>query len=112
MIIFLYFGVLIVGFYFLLVRPQRRQMAARRALVAAIRVGDEVVTAGGIHGRVATDEGDVIGLEIAPGVVIRIARGAISARPTPPDAPEAPEALEAPATGDEGDAAAPADGDA
>jgi len=105
-IIFLYFGVLIVGFYFLLVRPQRRQMAARRALVAAIRVGDEVVTAGGIHGRVATDEGDVIGLEIAPGVVIRIARGAISARPTPP------EALEAPATGDEGDAAAPADGDA
>lgn len=106
MIIFLYFGVLIVGFYFLLVRPQRRQMAARRALVAAIRVGDEVVTAGGIHGRVATDEGDVIGLEIAPGVVIRIARGAISARPTPPEAPEAP------ATGDEGDAAAPADGDA
>ena len=58
-IILLYFGVLIVGFYFLLVRPQRRQMAARRALVAAIQVGDEVVTAGGIHGRVATDEGDV-----------------------------------------------------
>ncbi|MFM7061517.1 MAG: preprotein translocase subunit YajC [Actinomycetes bacterium] len=102
--IILYFGVLIVGFYFLLVRPQRRQMAARRALVAAIRVGDEVVTAGGIHGRVATDEGDVIGLEIAPGVVIRIARGAISARPTPP------EAAEVPAADDEGGTDGPADG--
>ena len=51
MINFLYFGVLIVGFYFLLVRPQRKQMAARRALVAAVQVGDEVVTAGGIHGH-------------------------------------------------------------
>ncbi|MFM7617999.1 MAG: preprotein translocase subunit YajC [Actinomycetes bacterium] len=100
MIIFLYFGVLIVGFYFLLVRPQRRQMAARRALVAAIQVGDDVVTAGGIHGRVASDEGDVIGLEIAPGVVIRIARGAISARPTPPD----------PGTPESSDDAAPTDG--
>ena len=41
-----YFAILIVGFYLLLVRPQGRQMAARRALVAAIQVGDEVVTAG------------------------------------------------------------------
>ena len=80
-IILLYFGVLIVGFYFLLVRPQRKQMAARRALVAAVQVGDEVVTAGGIHGRVTAEDGDIIGLEIAPGVVSRIARGAISARP-------------------------------
>ncbi|MFM8971703.1 MAG: preprotein translocase subunit YajC [Actinomycetota bacterium] len=104
MIIFLYFGVLIVGFYFLLVRPQRRQMAARRALVADPDGGDEVVTAGGIHGRVATDVCDVIGLEIAPGVVIRIARGAISARPTPP------EAAEVPAADDVGGTDGPADG--
>lgn len=84
-----YFAILIVGFYLLLVRPQRKQMAARRALVAAIQVGDDVVTAGGIHGRVATLEDDLVGLEVAPGVVIRIARGAISARPGAV-APEAP----------------------
>jgi preprotein translocase subunit YajC len=89
-IVLLYFGVLIVGFYFLLVRPQRKQMAARRALVAAVQVGDEVVTAGGIHGTVSYLDDDIIGLEIAPGVVIRIAKGAISARPgaEPPAAPE------------------------
>jgi preprotein translocase subunit YajC len=100
-IIFLYFGVLIVGFYFLLVRPQRKQMAARRALVAAVQVGDEVVTAGGIHGRVASEDGDIIGLEIAPGVVIRIARGAISARPTPVEPADTPPAIDA--GGDAGD---------
>ena len=102
-IILLYFGVLIVGFYFLLVRPQRKQMAARRALVAAVQVGDEVVTAGGIHGRVTSEDGDIIGLEIAPGVVIRIARGAISARPgAVPDAP-APPAIDGADDASEGD---------
>lgn len=90
-VLVLYFAILIGGFYLLLVRPQRRQMAARRALVAAIQVGDEVVTAGGIHGRVASLEDDIVGLEVAPGVVIRIVRGAISARPgaEPVAAPEA-----------------------
>ena len=96
MIILAYFALLIVGFYFLLVRPQRRQMAARRALVAAVEVGDEVVTAGGIHGRIATLDDDLVGLEVAPGVVIRIARGAISARPgAPAPSVEAVEAVEA-----------------
>lgn len=80
MLVYGYFGLLIVGFYFLLVRPQRRQVAARRAIVAAIEVGDDVVTAGGIHGVVVSLDTDLIGLEIAPGVVITIARGAINAR--------------------------------
>lgn len=80
MFVYGYFGLLIVGFYFLLVRPQRRQVAARRAIVAAIEVGDDVVTAGGIHGVVVSLDTDLVGLEIAPGVVITIARGAINAR--------------------------------
>lgn len=80
LVAFGYFGLLIVGFYFLLVRPQRRQMAARRAIVAAIEVGDDVVTAGGIHGVVNSLDSDLVGLEISPGVVITIARGAINAR--------------------------------
>lgn len=102
MIKLLYFGVLIVGFYFLLVRPQRKQMAARRALVAAVQVGDEVVTAGGIHGRVVSEDGDIVGLEIAPGVVIRIARGAISARPGAVEA-DTPPAIDAGGEAPEGD---------
>ncbi|MBJ7281679.1 MAG: preprotein translocase subunit YajC [Acidimicrobiia bacterium] len=83
MLVYGYFGLLVVGFYFLLVRPQRRQIAARRAIVAAIEVGDDVVTAGGIHGVVASIDTDLVGLEIAPGVVITIARGAINARHSP-----------------------------
>ena len=43
---------LAVAFFVLIVRPQRRQMAARRALIASIEVGDEVITAGGIYGTV------------------------------------------------------------
>lgn len=103
MIILLYFAVLIVGFYFLLVRPQRKQMAARRALVAAVQVGDEVVTAGGIHGRVASEDGDIVGLEIAPGVVIRIARGAIAARPGAVEPADTPPAIDAGGEALEGD---------
>ena len=51
-IIFLYLALLAVAFFFLIVRPQRRQMAARRALIASLEVGDEIITAGGIYGTV------------------------------------------------------------
>jgi len=77
-IIFLYFGVLIVGFYFLLVRPQRRQMAARRALVAAIRVGDEVVTAGGILGKVTAAGEQFLTVELAEGVQVKVQRHTVT----------------------------------
>ena len=50
-----YFALLAVAFFFLIVRPQRRQLAARRALIQAVEVGDEIITAGGIYGRGALD---------------------------------------------------------
>src|SRR5690349_4020598 len=55
-------------------------MAARRALIASVGVGDEVVTTGGIHGTVRTLGDDTVELEIAPGVVVTLARGAIAGR--------------------------------
>jgi len=75
-----WFVLLAAAFFFLVVRPQRRQMAAHRALVAALSVGDEVITTGGIHGTIRGLTDDAVELEIAPGVVIRVARAAIAGR--------------------------------
>ncbi len=75
-----WFVLLAVGFFFLIVRPQRRQVAAHRALVESLGVGDEVITAGGVYGTIRALRDDVIELEVADGVVIRLARAAI-ARP-------------------------------
>lgn len=81
----IYFALLVVAFFFLIVRPQRRQLAARKALIAAVDVGDEVITAGGIYGIVLAIEDDVLRIEVAPGVVLRVAREAIARRRTDED---------------------------
>jgi preprotein translocase subunit YajC len=82
-IIFLYLALLAVAFFILIVRPQRRQMAARRALIASLEVGDEVITAGGIFGTILEISDTDLKVEVAPGVVLRVAREAVSARPAP-----------------------------
>ncbi len=66
------------AFYMLLIRPQRRQVAAHHALMASLSVGDEVMTMGGIFGRIRSLEGDIVDLEVAPGTTLRVARTAIS----------------------------------
>lgn len=66
------------AFYALLIRPQRRQVAAHRALMASLSEGDEVMTMGGIFGRIRSLEADVVDLEVAPGTSLRVARTAIS----------------------------------
>ena len=87
MIALLYLGILVVAFLLLIVRPQRRQMAAHRALVATLRVGDDVVTSGGIYGTIQSLDEDAVELEVAPGVVLRVARGAIAQRVGPVEEP-------------------------
>lgn len=68
-----------VVFYFLLIRPQQKKMKEHRAMVAAIKRGDRVVTAGGIIGEVVKVQSDTeVQVEIADGVRIRLQRSAIS----------------------------------
>lgn len=63
-----------VVFYFLLIRPQTKRAKEHREMVGRLASGDEVVTTGGILGRI-TDIGDVfITLEVAPNVAIRVQR--------------------------------------
>jgi preprotein translocase subunit YajC len=69
-------------FYALLIRPQRRQMAAHRELVAAVAEGDEVITTAGIFGTVRRLDEGTCELEVAPGTTIRIARNAIARKVT------------------------------
>ena len=71
--------ILMLGaFYALLLRPQRRKMAAHQVLMGALEEGDEVITMGGIYGRIQKLDEQVIELEVAPGTSFRVARSAIS----------------------------------
>ena len=70
--------VMIGAFYALLVRPQRRNMANHQALMTSLHEGDEVMTMGGIYGRIEKLDEQVIELEVAPGTSVRVARSAIS----------------------------------
>jgi preprotein translocase subunit YajC len=77
--------------YLLLWRPQQRRIAAVRRLQSQIQAGDEVLTTSGIFGRITRlGEADAE-LEIAPGTVVHIARGAIGQRIEPESVPRAGE---------------------
>jgi preprotein translocase subunit YajC len=65
-------------FYFLLIRPQQRKAKEHRTMVEALKKGDMVVTAGGIHGKVSAVEETVVSLEVATGVVIKVNKGHIA----------------------------------
>ena len=66
--------------YFLLIRPQQKKLKAHQALVAALRRGDMVVTAGGILGKVTKvkDDGTEVEVEIATGVNVRVLKSTIT----------------------------------
>jgi preprotein translocase subunit YajC len=82
----IYLLILVAAFFVLIVLPQRRQAAAHRALVASLEVGNEVMTTSGIFGTITELDESTASLQIAPGVTVRIARGAISQRVTAPAA--------------------------
>jgi len=74
--IILIFGIM----YFLMIRPQQKKMKEHKAMVAALRRGDQVVTQGGIIGKVAkVKEDGEVEVEIATDVKIRVLRHTISA---------------------------------
>ncbi len=73
-----YLALLAVAFFILIVRPQRRQMATRRALIQAVEVGDEIITVGGIYGMILDHEDTDSGSRWRPGVVMTVAREAVT----------------------------------
>ena len=67
-----------VVFYFLLIRPQQKKAKETRAMLTALQKGDEVVTAGGILGRISKLGDQYVNVEIATGTEITVQRGAVS----------------------------------
>jgi preprotein translocase subunit YajC len=66
--------------YLVLIRPQQQRVKAQRALVMSLSVGDEVVTIGGMLGRIITIDDDVATVETTPGTILRFRRTAIAGR--------------------------------
>ncbi len=65
-------------FYFLLIRPQKKQQKAFRDMINSAGRGDEILTTGGIFGKITRAEDDDVEVEIAPSVIIKIRRVAIA----------------------------------
>jgi preprotein translocase subunit YajC len=70
---------LFVLLYLLILRPQRRRTTDQLQMQDTLQVGDEVITAGGIRGEVRQLDEDVLKVEIAPEIVVRVDRRAIAA---------------------------------
>ena len=70
-------AILLGGFYVLAIRPQKAKLRSVQAFQAQLAAGQRVMTTAGIHGTVTTVDDHVAGLEVAPGVVITIARAAL-----------------------------------
>jgi preprotein translocase subunit YajC len=87
--------VLLVLLWFVWVVPQRRrqrqQVESLFRLIELLQPGDEIITAGGIHGTVREVDGEELSVEIAPGVEVRLDRRAVAAVTTIDEAAGDPE---------------------
>jgi preprotein translocase subunit YajC len=71
--------ILVGAVWLLLLVPARRRRAQHEAMQDSVEAGDEIITAGGLHGTVTEIDDDVAKVEIAPGVVVTLDRRAIAA---------------------------------
>ena len=102
-----FFLIIIVAFFVLwliVVRPQRKRQSQAQQMLGDLRVGDEVLTAGGIYGTISRLDDDQVTVEIAPRTQVRVARRAIAGVTREPEPGEDAEDGEpAQAEGDEGE---------
>ena len=66
-----------VAFYFFLIRPQQKRAKEQRAMLQALQVGDEIVIAGGIAGKVKKLSDNYLDLEVADNIDIKVQRAAV-----------------------------------
>jgi len=76
-----------IVFYFLMIRPQQSRMKALQSAVAAVKKGDNVVTAGGIVGKVTKVEETIVEVEIAPNTRIRVVKATLAEVTSPNSKP-------------------------
>lgn len=73
------FGSIILIMYFFMIRPQQKKQKDTKKFIEEIKKGDDVVTIGGLHGKVSSVEGDVVFLELDRGLKVKVEKSAISA---------------------------------
>ena len=70
-------ALMFVVLYFVMIRPQMKKQKEHAAMIAALAKGDEVITGGGLLGKVSKMGDNFIGLEVSPGVDIQVQRSAV-----------------------------------
>ena len=76
---FLILIIIFAAIWLLFVLPARRRRMSHSAMQESIETGNEIITAGGLHGTVTAIEGDLVLVEIAPGVIVTLDRRAVAA---------------------------------
>ncbi|EAZ81487.1 preprotein translocase subunit YajC [Algoriphagus machipongonensis] len=72
------FGSIILIMYFFMIRPQQKKQKESKKFIEEIKKGDAVVTIGGLHGKVASVDGDTVILELDRGLKVTVEKSAIS----------------------------------
>ncbi len=86
---FVFFGGMIAIMYFLMIRPQQKQLKEHRALLASLKKGDSVVTQGGMIGKISEISEREVKLEVAQNVKIRILKSSVQTVTPNAEAPKA-----------------------
>jgi preprotein translocase subunit YajC len=73
-------AIMVVAFWFLLIRPQQKAAKEKRAMIAALTKNDEVLTTGGLVGRVSKVHEQFLSVEIANGVEVQILRSEVNSK--------------------------------
>ena len=75
---FMPIALMLLIFYFLLYRPQKKAQREREEMLSSLKVGSRVITIGGIYGTIVSLTDEIVNLRIAPNVEIEIARGSVN----------------------------------
>ena len=76
----IFIGLLFAIMYFVMIRPQQKQLKEQRAMMAALKKGDDVITQGGMLGKVYAVAEKVVTLEVSNGVRIRVLKSSIQGK--------------------------------
>lgn len=89
---------LLLGFlaimYFVMIRPQQKRQKQHKQMLDDLSAGDDVITIGGVHGRVAEVAAEFVDLDVTDDVVLRFQKSAIARVVTPPSLEDSLEELE------------------
>ena len=79
------FVLIFVLFYFLILRPQQKQNKEKENMLKNLKRGDNILTSGGIYGKLVNITGDTLTVEIAKGINIRVSRTGVAGLANPND---------------------------